>query len=139
MVRPITRLTWDLVERFGGRKAEGLFSILINTNSGEIYIVPREIEHIDFACRLLNIERDEFKREPQIASHLIPVHIKINGEGFVEKIVTGISGLELYGVRHTKIAVETAHAIAHKFVEKGEVPILRKLEEDRIVYQFVQG
>ncbi len=139
MVKLITRLTWDIVKNYSDRKEEGLIALIVNTNTGEIHLVPRDIEHVDFVCRLLDINKKELKKDPTIVSHIIPSMVIINQEREVVGVITGVSGLELgWGVRHTREALERVHSIIHKFIENGEVPIGR-LERDDIIYKFARN
>src|SRR3989344_7340493 len=100
-------LNWDIVHRFGNRKIHGRLSVLVDTENRQIYVVPRNIEHIEFTRRLLSLEGYEEVRLR--ARHLVPSHISIlpdlNTLDLEEKVkgfLTGVCGLEIaYGVKHT--------------------------------------
>lgn len=136
-------LTKSIVSRFGDRKAAGFVSIIIDTNSGEIYFVPRDMEHIDFLCKILSVNKIHIQQNPSTALHLIPSIIEIKEEnlsGFyrdsVAGVLTGFSGAESgYNIRHKKKDLESAHAIALKFVEDGDI-VKNSEFKDQIVYRY---
>src|SRR3989344_2610091 len=123
-------LNWDIVHRFGNRKIHGRLSVLVDTEAKQIYVVPRNIEHIEFTRRLLSLGNYEEVRLR--ASHLIPSHISIlpdlntpDLEERVKGFLTGISGLEIgYGVRHTKESLLMAHELTKKFINHGSLKSL---------------
>jgi len=134
-------LTQDIVNHFSGRKREGLIALIVNVRDKTIQPIPYSKEHIDFVCSLLTLEsREELKKNPQIASHLIPSYIELKeimGELTVVKIFTGMSSTEMVAkVWHTQSDLKKAHKLAHEFVENGDFPLLNPLEEEAIMGDF---
>ena len=137
MVKSITKLTWKIFENHGNRKENGVLTFIINTVTKEIYPIPKNIEHIDFVCLILGYEtRNELKRNPSSASHLVATYLTIK-EGEITKILTGFSSTEMAGgVRHTKKQINEAHKIIHKLISKGEIPLKEDLDNDEAIYQY---
>ncbi|MBI4150574.1 hypothetical protein HY492_00450 [Candidatus Woesearchaeota archaeon] len=122
------RLTWALFSRFAGRKGNAL-SFLVDTATGAIQMVPQDAEHIDFAATLLECEREDIRNDPKRASHLVPVVVEYLNDELLGMLV-GTSGMEIaYGVRHSKNQLDRAQALAHGFLEDGEVPLAQAFKE----------
>ena len=49
MIKKLNRLTLDTYLEYGNRKVAGRISLFIDVSSENVYMVPRDIEHIDFA------------------------------------------------------------------------------------------
>ena len=141
-MRIYNRLTSDIVHRFGNRKIYGRLSLLVDTETREIYVVSRNIEHIEFTRRLLAL--DNYGEVRLKASHLVPTHISIlpdlsapDLEERVKGFLTGISGLEIaYGVKHPREALLMAHEMTRKFAELGDFPISHELDEDKVEFRY---
>jgi|GEM_PF-4633555 len=114
MIKKLNRLTLDTYMEYGNRKVAGRISLFVDISSENVYMVPRDIEHIDFAR--------EIQRKGLINNleKLIPTPIDTtydNKETLIPKInisgvLTGVSGLEIKaGIRHTKVDLESAHKI----------------------------
>ncbi|HLC86637.1 MAG TPA: hypothetical protein VJG30_05100 [Candidatus Nanoarchaeia archaeon] len=132
-------LTYKLLELFNNRKRTGLFSVIVNTRIEKVHPVPRYIEHIAFTCKLLKIDKKRLLENPDIASHLVPSNININDKGFIDGIITGISGLELGAkVKHTKYQLDTAHNLVLLFIQNGEVPVAEKLQTNKIMTTYIK-
>lgn len=131
-------LTYKFLELFGDRKRTGLFSIIVNTKNGRVHPVPRYMEHVSFVCKLLRIDKKKLLEKPDIASHLVPSNININDEGFIDGIITGVSGLEIGArVRHTKESLDIAHTIALQYIQNGEIPV-EKLKINKIMTTYLK-
>jgi len=128
------RLTYALISEYGDRKVHGRISVIIDTKSNSVYVVPREEEHIEFISRLLGTE----ELDPMSCQYLIPSHIQIGineqtSEQEVQGFFTGVCGLEIgLGARHPKEALHAAHEQAKCFVRKGELPLASPLLEDKV-------
>lgn len=132
-IRPHARLTWSIVSSFSGRKKPGRISILVDTVTGNVYVVPRKQEHVDYAKEIFGINAPEFL--PPLAKNIIPSHLEVlvNPETGMEEVTsihTGDCGLEIrYGVRHSRDALYKGHKLAKCFVFQGEVPVAETLRE----------
>ncbi len=122
------KLTWEIVNKFVGRKRPNAIALICDTNTQEVYVVPHEIEHVDFAGLLLGVTQNEIRANPSIASHLVPVTIELNNmHDEVMGMQTGTSGMELgFRVRHSRQQLTTAQAMAQAFIFTGEVPVSEK-------------
>ena len=120
------RLDWSFVKNFGGRKNQNYTCVIVNVQNKEIYGVPRNMEHIDFLCKLLSMDnikegRDYIKNNPKCAAHLVPSIIELR-DNMVYRVITGVSGAEIgYNVRHTKEQLEQALSLVLIFIENGEI------------------
>ncbi|MBS3174918.1 hypothetical protein J4440_03495 [Candidatus Woesearchaeota archaeon] len=137
MTKPINRLTWKVIEKYGNRKYQGLLTFFVNVTTEEIFPVPVDIEHIDFICKLINFDnRNELRQNPFAAMHLVPSTIHINDDGYIDSVITGVSSLEMgAGVRHSKENIKKAHKLIHDFISNGELPI-GTLKEDKPIMQY---
>ena len=136
-MRTHDRLTYNLFDNFGDRKETGRVSTLTDLETGLIHIVPREIEHINFAYGILNADEIEVER----LAKLIPTHVGIERlaeDGLqVISLLSGICGLEIgLRVRHTRAQLQEGHERIREFVANGEIPVLRPLREDKILYKY---
>ncbi len=126
-------LTWSAISQFGDRKKAGRFSILINANTKDVFAVPRNMEHKDFLCGLLRTTAEALTEQPELITHLIPVHIDLKPDSI--EIITGLSGFEqVYHVRHTRDNLHAAHQRAKAFVAQGEVEY--QTLEEKIDYRY---
>ncbi len=138
----VRRLTSGLYSSYVGRKGAGIISLVINTRTKEIMLVPQELEHIQFAAKILGGSVEEIVQNPSIAEHLVPVILETEEQPGdpVPKVIgiaTGTSGMELgYGVRHTISDLELAHKIALDFASRGDLSI--DLRKSVIVKRFVK-
>jgi len=132
------KLTWSLVESYGGRKEAGVISLIFDAHTHKFYAVPRETEHVVFVAeKILNISVDEFRQSPQLAERLIPVNIFMEGEMVVAFLI-GVSGMELgLSVRHRAKDLRAAQRHTRKFIMDGEVWHSEKLDE-RVSYSFTK-
>ena len=131
------KLTWKLFDEFGDRKATGFLSLIIDVHNGVIYLVPHELEHIEFVSKLLNVDKKELKKNPEMAINLIPSMISVNHDDEASGIITGVSGMELgYWITHIKEEMEIAHLLSHKFVDAGEIPKKQSLDKDVIIFKY---
>ncbi len=122
-------LTWAAISNYGDRKEPGRFSVVVDLPAGTVYAVPREVEHKDFLCTLLGRTEEEIKQNPSMVKRIVPVHIDLNGQDEVYRIITGLSGFEqIYRVKHSIEDLQAAHQRALKFVEQGEAPCVQTLE-----------
>ncbi len=121
-------LTWSTVSSFGGRKEPGRVSVLVDTVDETVYLVPRDMEHIDFAQNVL-------QRAPESMHSLVPSHIDIDEALEQIKILTGVCGLEiLLRVRHSPDELDRAHERTKEYVARGEIPY--PIVDDRIVLDY---
>ncbi|MEM4336463.1 MAG: hypothetical protein QXG86_00465 [Candidatus Woesearchaeota archaeon] len=129
-------LSYSLINPNAGyfpRKKSNQLCVVVNTQSNLIYPVPINIEHIDFASKILGFPLGENLED---ASKIVPSNIFISATGIndiidkVIKVETGISGMEIgYGLRHTYEQLQKAHNLVKNFVLSGEVPVSLSLEE----------
>ncbi|OYT32565.1 hypothetical protein DRJ22_00055 [Candidatus Woesearchaeota archaeon] len=135
-----TALTQAVFANFAHRKGANTLSIITDTETGKIYPVPRELEHIDLACLLLHTNRKEFQEQRTIyldkIEKLIPTIIEFSQDcTTVTGIITGVSGMELgYRIRHTENDLNNAHALAKQFIKNGDFEI--DLTKDEIIMKF---
>lgn len=129
-------LTRAVINRYLGRKKPNYLSVIVDAKTLAVYPVPPDQEHIAFAAALLNIEEDDIKARPSRAQHLIPSLIVIK-DFKVAGVVTGVSGMEIgFNVRHKRADLKLAHDRVWEFINKGELPIAEKLEENKIIYEY---
>ena len=136
MIRQYSALTSALMESHGNRKKPGRLSVLTNVLGYQngIYVVPREIEHIDFLCKIVGVDIDYVVANSERFNNFIPSHIdtglEVDGFSVVCGLITGISGLEEgYGRRHIRSDLLTAHQVAREFILSGELEV-----EDKEVF-----
>ncbi|MEK6952805.1 MAG: hypothetical protein AABX29_07360 [Nanoarchaeota archaeon] len=131
------KLTYELLEKYGHRKKIGRLSVLTNPKEEIIYVVPMDIEHIDYAKEILNTENIAYL----FPFPLIPSHIHFDGKKKQEKIIgliTGESGLEQsMGKIHTHTSLNKAHNLIWKLILEGEVPI-GNITKNRIIFDYVK-
>ena len=137
MACPSAALTWSALASYGGRKRAGRISILVDTTSGDVHLVPRNIEHIDYVAQQL-FKTEDYDEIRERAQPLIPSHIEViinpeTGREEVTSIHTGDSGLEIrYGVRHPEKALLRGHQRALEYARRGEIPVSETLDEKNI-------
>lgn len=103
-------LTDDVLREYGDRKKSGRVSILVDTIKNEIYLVPRDVEHIDFMNSNFPDRNYEF---------FVPFHIDLR-DGEVVSLISGETGLEYrLRVQHPPYAVEVARGLTFEFLRKG--------------------
>jgi len=128
MVPYIKSLTPEIEKKFGDRKKTGLISFIYNAKKDEFAIVLQNNEHIDTAVEILKVKKSDIERNPEIASHLIPINIKILGKE-IKEILIGISSIELgYHVRHTKKDLIKARNATWELVRSSEYQITKNIK-----------
>ena len=125
-------LTQELIEQFGNRKHEGRLCFVVDTSSSEVYVVPKDKEHIDYCLELV-------KGEVRNLEKIIPSHIMYDNVGDyyeVFSVLTGESGMEQgYGVRHSANDLNLAHQRVLDFVHNGNIFVYPNLES-KINYEY---
>ena len=129
MRKPIDKLTHDTYIQYGDRKKLGRISVLVDVCSSNVYPVPKNIEHIQYAPKL--------KRQHAISyEKLVPAHIDTNGME-ITGLSIGYSGLEQkMKVRHTEEDLKKAREIMWDFIRNGLIPV-GTLQEDSIASRYV--
>ncbi|MBW2981990.1 hypothetical protein KY343_03865 [Candidatus Woesearchaeota archaeon] len=98
-------LSRELIEVYGSRKKEGRLSLLVDTTTNEIYIVPKDTEHIEFT-KQIGTDPDK----------VVPVHVDFL-DGRVAGVITGESGLEQdLGVRHSHDDLNSANSTVYQLI-----------------------
>lgn len=134
---PVKKLTLEIIRAFFPRKKEGYLSIIVDTNNNDVHLVPIDMEHIDFVCQLIKTTRENLKKSPDMASHLVPALIKIDENHVVKEIISGVSSTEIAGgIKHTAHQLEIAHTIANGFVYNGELEV--NLTTNRVLYSYMK-
>jgi len=130
MTETCQKLDSGTYNKYGNRKRNGRISLLVDTETETIYLVPKEEEHIDFAKRIA---------EPEHYPKLVPVHVDTemqDAEPRIVGVITGVCGLEIkLEVRHDAKDLEKAHDIAWKLINISEIHT-GKIREDRIVMRY---
>ncbi len=125
-------LTQKLIEMYGNRKRKGRLSVVVNTSNSDVYVVPKNKEHINYC---LNLVGDDVRKLEKI----VPSHINYDTvESLYEviSIITGESGMERgYGVRHRHDDLNIAHQRVLDFVHNGKIFVHPNLES-RIIYDY---
>ena len=125
MTKRYNVLTWALFNAYGGRKKQGLLSFLYDSNENCFIPVPRNMEHVDFVSKLLNLEKEELQIH---AKHIIPVNIVVEYDVIVAMVI-GVSGMEIgFNVRHSKKDLKNAEKAAVNFVISGELPVAENFD-----------
>lgn len=121
------RITLDTYLKYGNRKKDGRISFFVDTRNDSVYLVPRDIEHIEFVKYIAKLHD---------YSRIIPTHVDTELHGdelFVIGILTGVSGLEIkLNVRHSHEDLEIAHDVTWNLINSSDVKV-GKLRENRIV------
>jgi hypothetical protein len=130
-------LTANLFRQHGDRKEMGRLSTITDVSTGQVYVVPRGIEHIHFVYELLGTDEPDQER----AAALVPTHIGIErvvpDDLRVVSLLTGISGLEIgLRIRHTREQLAAGHERVRRFVEEGEIERADPLHEDTILLRY---
>ncbi len=125
MAKGVKRLTMALFTEFGGRKGRTL-SAFVDVIDRAIYLVPRDMEHIDFAALLLRTTSQDIQKNPLLAVHLLPITYELadlqEPVPSIVGMITAASGLEIgLGVRHRTADAETAHAIGISFAQNSDL------------------
>ena len=107
-------LTDEVIRDYGDRKRPGRVSVVVDTLGNAIYIVPRNIEHIDFMA--LHFPGRDY-------SLFVPFHIDmVNGE--VADLIPEHTGLEYkLGVKHDGASIAVARVMTFEFIRKGNKKI----------------
>ena len=126
--KQVERLTWDLFDRFIGRKEALLLGVVVDTQEKgfPIYPMPQGIEHMDYVPSLIGLDREGLIEDPSQAERFIPSIIEFEydegNEIQVKKVLTGVSGIEIgLRVRHDREALEAAHQRVLAFIDSGEI------------------
>ncbi|MAF35388.1 hypothetical protein CMO91_06115 [Candidatus Woesearchaeota archaeon] len=139
MIQPTPKLTKAVIASAIGRQTLNVFSVLVNTETGGVYMTVMGRDHSSVAAELLKLEdtEDLGKNREKLAKY-VPAHIELNPEHTMAVgIVTGISGIEMsYRVFHTREQLETAHDMVKAFLTAGVLTLKKPLEKDEIVRQF---
>ncbi|MBI4150572.1 hypothetical protein HY492_00440 [Candidatus Woesearchaeota archaeon] len=121
------RLCWSTVQGYGDRKKPGRVSFLYHAETGHCYVVPREIEHKDYLCLVLDLEAEAIRANPSVASRIIPFDVDLKLDQVVSLRI-GRSGIEpTYHVTHSVDDLKKTFQAAHRFVSRGEIPVLEHL------------
>jgi len=107
----------ELLEEYSDRKSLGVLSFLVDVENKIIYVVPKDLEHMALAAKLLGLRAKDLKNDPQQAAYLVPSNLEFKS-GEIKGIVTGISGLELgLKVKHTEKQLEKAHLLIKNMIQ----------------------
>ncbi|MBW2966810.1 hypothetical protein KY342_06935 [Candidatus Woesearchaeota archaeon] len=130
-IKPINKLSEELLKEFGDRKKEGRLDLVYDIDSEKYFPVPRNIEHADFM--------------PQIQANpkaLIPVQIRMyreKGKKIITDLLVGASSYEAeYGIRHPQAYLKKAYDQALIFLNNHndfEISHKARLE---IMQKFVE-
>ncbi|MBT6044616.1 hypothetical protein HOG54_01030, partial [Candidatus Woesearchaeota archaeon] len=100
----VDSIQWEQFGKYGGRKHEGRLSLMADAVDEKFYLMPLNMEHIDYARALSPLQ----KPEPGDLQRYIPVHVFVKDIGetveetqrCVVGLMTGSSGMETgFGVR----------------------------------------
>lgn len=107
-------LTDEVIREYGDRKRLGRVSVVVDTLGSAIYVVPRDIEHIDFmALHFPNVNYGPF----------VPFHIDMDNRE-VADLIPGHTGLEYkLSVVHDGASVAIARVLVLEFIRKGNKTI----------------
>ncbi len=136
MIIVCNRLRYDLLEKYGDRKKPGRFSLLINHKNKLPYIVPKNVEHINYAKEILQTE----ELENIYPFPLVPSHIHFTCEKNKEEItgiITGVSGLEQsLGKIHSHQSLKNAHDIVWKLIINSKISL--NILENTIIFDYAR-
>ncbi len=128
MVPYINTLTLEIEEKFGDRKKPGMISFIYDAEKDEFAIVIQNKEHIETAAEILKVKKSDIERNPDIASHLIPINIIIKNNE-IKEIIIGVSSIELgYHVRHSKEDLVKARDATWELVRSSEYQIPKNIK-----------
>ena len=128
MVPYINTLTLEIEEKFGDRKKPGMISFIYDAEKDEFAIVIQNKEHIETAAEILKVKKSDIERNPDIASHLIPINIIIKNKK-IKEIIIGVSSIELgYHVRHSKEDLVKARDATWELVRSSEYQIPKNIK-----------
>lgn len=136
-VDELSIISKEILQAFGGRKHEGLLSVIVDTKTNKIYVVPHTMEHVNAACELLGITKNALESNPTLAERLIPINILIRDD-LIVGVMNGRSGMEMgYKVTHPKKANDKAHGLIWNLIaqsaDSGGLQV-GKIEFDKIFY-----
>lgn len=119
---PYKKLTNFLIFKYCGRKQPGRISLIIDINKQEIYLIPKEREHIDFIRELLGKEITQENAAQFISSN---IDLEKNNLHYrIKRILTSYSGLEKrFGIKHNKEDIDLAHILVNNFIRNSEFEI----------------
>lgn len=124
------RITSEDYKKYSNRKKPGRISVLVNTRSEAVYLVPIGEEHIDFAGRIAR--KEDYP-------HLVPSHVDTeiqDSEPVIVGVVTGVCGLEIkLGVRHRIEDLEKAHDLTWRLINDSDLKVGR-IRKNRIVIRY---
>jgi len=124
MPKAIECLTERIAQQYIGRKNANAIGIVVKVETLEVFMVPQNIEHMDFVPTLFGTTRDDLIENPLIAERTIPsiITLEYGSNGFeVKSVLTGISGIEIgLGVRHQRADLEIAHKRVLVFIDEGD-------------------
>lgn len=104
-------LTDEVVREYGDRKKPGRVSLVVDTLTSDIYLVPKNVEHIDFM-------KGNFSNRDY--GLFVPFHLDMDNEDVV-KLTPGESGLEYkLGVEHDNASIAIARVLVFEFIRKGD-------------------
>jgi len=128
MITYHNKLTLDIKTTYGNRKKRGIISLLYDAKKDAFIPIPTNKEHIEIVMEILNKTKVQIIKNPDLASHLIPINIFIE-EDKIKEVLIGISGIEMgYKVRHSKTDLTKAHEASWNFINNGEIEILPNLK-----------
>ncbi len=128
-VMPKDVLTEDLLKYAKKLGNQYFLRFLVDVRNSKVYILPPKMkgskEHVDAAVSILGLKnREDIKRNPEIAKHLVDCYISIE-EGKVKEILVHYSlcSLVTWGnVKYEPEDIDKAYGIIWKFVHEGKIP-----------------
>ncbi len=124
----ISALTQELIEPYINRKREGRIDFVVNLETDEYNIVPKDMEHKDYMPML--DRKDD--------SSLVPFWFKLereNSKYIVREIILGASSFEATtGVKHTPAQLFRARELAYMLAINND--LLIELDRERILKTF---
>jgi len=136
MITECHNLYSELLQEYGDRKKAGRFSLLIDHKNKIPYIVPRNIEHINYAKEILQTENLQYL----YPFPLVPSHIHFKGkptEEIITGVITGESGLEQkFGKIHNHQSLKKAHEIIWNLIVDTEIPL--NIKENKIIFDYAR-
>ena len=119
-------ITDEVLKQFGNRKTEGRIDFVFDLNNGNVYPVPKDLEHSEFIPTMLGYV-------PK-TRRFVPSQIRLK-DGKVKDIITGASSYEAKeNVFHPLRDLFTAHKRMWEFILKSQIPI--ELERDEVLRNY---
>lgn len=106
-----------------GTKEYFLARLLVDVARRQVYLVPENIDHLDFADDLEGVKKEDLLLNPEAHSHFVGAVVEVS-KGVVTQILVGSSSFELWlksqlkQAFHRREDVDSAAGLVEAFFEE---------------------